>query len=125
MIIKRKHMKLLSAAIVTLSALSLTACATRASGVAPMSISANEYSGLQCEASKSKRDEASAKVNKLSRKQNNAAVLDAAGVFLLLVPAGSLFGQNVEGELAQAKGEALALQRRVDMACVSSSPAAQ
>jgi hypothetical protein len=51
--------------------------------------------------------------NALTRQQNNAATADAVGVFLLLVPAGSVFGGNVEGELAQAKGEVMALERAV------------
>ena len=103
----------------------LSGCATRASGVAPTSVSASEYSTLQCDASKAKRDEANARVNALSRKQNTAATIDAAGVFLALIPVGSLFGGNVEGELAQAKGEAIALNRRVDIACSANGPAVQ
>lgn len=110
-------MNLKTAAALALAGLSLTACATRASGVAPTSISANEYSSLQCEQARAKRDDANARVNALSKKQNTAATLDAAGVFLAFVPVGSLFGQNVEGELAQAKGEAAALARRVELAC--------
>jgi hypothetical protein len=106
-------------AALAICSVGLTACATGASGVAPVSISSNEYSTLQCQASRQQRDAANARVSELSQKQNNAALLDAAGVFFLLVPVGSVFGQNVKGELAQAKGEAIALQHRTDQACAA------
>lgn len=95
----------------------LAGCATRASGVAPMAISASDYAGLTCSDARAKLELARQKENALTRKQNNAATADAAGVFLLFLPLGSVFGGDVQGELAQAKGEALALQRHIDSAC--------
>ncbi|EGG28357.1 hypothetical protein IMCC3088_312 [Aequoribacter fuscus] len=53
----------------------------------------------------------------LVKKQNNAATGDAVGVALVLLPVGSLFGSDVEGELAQAKGEVMALQGAVSINC--------
>ena len=113
-----------SAISTTMSARSfaLTACAGRASSVAPLSISSSEYSNVNCDEARAQLETSRQKENALTRKQNNAAVADAAGVFLFLVPLGSVFGQDVAGELAQAKGESLALQRRVGSAC--SAPAA-
>lgn len=101
----------------------LSGCASRASGIAPMSISANEYSGMTCDDTRAALEVARTSEIALSRQQNNAATIDAAGVFLFLVPVGSVFGGNVEGELAQVKGEALALTRAERMHC-SGAPAA-
>jgi hypothetical protein len=58
-----------------------------------------------------------AKRNALVNSQNNAATGDAVGVFLVLLPVGSIFGADKEGELAQAKGEVLALEGAVMINC--------
>jgi len=98
---------------------STSACATRASGVAPVAVSAMDYSSLGCEQTRAQLETTRAKVDALSRRQNNAAVADAASVFLLLLPLGSVFGAGVEGELAQAKGEQIALERSIMQRCAS------
>lgn len=100
-----------------LAALSLSACASRASSIAPMAISASDYAGLSCEETIFQLNDARERERALTRRQNNAATTDAATVFLVLLPLGSVFGADVEGELAQAKGEARALQRARDMNC--------
>ena len=41
-----------------------------------------------------------AQMNALTKQQNNAATGDAASVFLFSLPLGSVFGADVEGELA-------------------------
>jgi hypothetical protein len=41
-----------------------------------------------------------AQMNALTKQQNNAATGDAASVFLFALPLGSVFGADVEGELA-------------------------
>lgn len=97
----------------------VSGCATRASGVAPVAVAATDYSAMQCTTARAEIVNVRARVNALSRKQNNAATADAVGVFLLFIPAGSLFGGNVEGELAQAKGEQLALERHITTRCGS------
>lgn len=106
----------------TLSALAAVAmivagCATRASSVAPVAVSAVDYSRMSCGDARAQLITARERVNALSRSQNNAAVADAAGVFLLFLPVGSLFGGDKSGELAQAKGEALALERHITVNC--------
>jgi len=58
-----------------------------------------------------------AKRNALVNSQNNAATGDAVGVFFFLLPVGSIFGADKEGELAQAKGEVLALEGAVMINC--------
>lgn len=116
-------MKALNVGCVMLMALSTMSCATRANSVAPISISANEYSYLNCQDARAEWHAAQEKEFALTRRQNNAATADAASVFLFLLPLGSVFGADVSGELAQAKGESLALQRRASIAC-SETPAA-
>jgi hypothetical protein len=82
-----------------------------------MAISANEYNNLGCQDARAEVQTAQAKEFALSRRQNNAALADAASVFLFLLPLGSVFGADVSGELAQAKGESFALRRRAALAC--------
>jgi hypothetical protein len=94
-------------------------CAGRASTIAPVAISANDYSSLACPEARAELQTRREQVNALSRRQNNAALADAASVFLVLLPLGSVFGADVEGELAQAKGEQLALERHISMHCVA------
>lgn len=105
------------------AAVLLGGCATRASGVAPIAISASDYANLSCEETRAQLETARQRENALTRQQNNAATADAASVFLFALPLGSVFGADVEGELAQAKGEALALQRAASINC-SRQPAA-
>lgn len=112
-------MKLQTTTAVALCAAVLTGCAGRASSVAPVAVSSVDYSGLTCPQAREQLELTRAKVNALSRRQNNAAVADTAGVVLLFLPLGSIFGGNVEGELAQAKGEALALERHITTRCSS------
>jgi len=61
-----------------------------------------------------------AQMNPLTKQQNNAATGDAASVFLFALPLGSVFGADVEGELAQAKGKVMALQGAVSINCKKS-----
>ena len=100
-----------------LVAASVSGCATRASGVAPVAVSSMDYSGLTCAQARDQLATKRAEVDALSKRQNNAALADTAGVFLLLVPVGSIFGGGVEGALAQAKGDQIALERNVSQRC--------
>jgi len=102
---------------IAMAALAVSGCASRASSVAPVSVSATDYAKYSCDAARAELGVARQKEAALSRKQNNAATADAAGVFLLLLPLGSVFGADVEGELAQAKGEVLALERHLKGSC--------
>ena len=97
--------------------LTLGACAGRASSIAPVAVSATEYAALSCEATRFELTSARERENALTRRQNTAATTDAATVFLVLLPLGSVFGADVSGELAQAKGEVNALERAVSLNC--------
>lgn len=110
-------MKLVNALVIGLAALSVTACASRANGVAPIYVSSSEYENMSCDDTRAALASAREREAALTRQQNNAATADAVGVFFVLVPAGSVFGGDVAGELAQAKGEADALERAVQNNC--------
>ena len=102
----------------------LSGCASRASGVAPLSVDASEYYSLSCQEARSELAAAVEKEQALARKQNNAATADTIGYFFLLVPAGSVFGADVEGELALAKGQKRALESAVRTKCKAEAEAA-
>ena len=97
--------------------LTVSGCAARPSSIAPLAISPSEYSHLTCDERRFELEGARESERTLRRQQNNAATADAAGVFLLLVPVGSVFGSDVEGELAQAMGEVRALERSIEIDC--------
>lgn len=107
-------MRILSFLVISVLAVS---CASRPGSVTPVAISASDYANLSCQETisllSSKRDEES----ELSRQQSRAATGDAVGVFFVLLPVGSLIGSDVEGELAQSKGEVVALERAVGLNC--------
>ncbi len=110
-------MRLKDLSLIACAAVLCAGCANRASSVPPVSISASDYSTLSCEEARAKLQIARDRETALTNQQNNAALADTAGVFLLLVPLGSVFGADVAGELAQAKGEVLALERAVPQRC--------
>ena len=100
-----------------LISLIFSACASRPSAVAPVAVSVVEYQTLTCDETKTLLAQKREEENALSRAQSNAATGDAASVFLFLLPLGSVFGADVEGELALAKGEVNALERAVPINC--------
>ncbi len=102
---------------IILAAFAIIGCESRASSIAPVAIPSANYSGLSCEETKLALEQHRAKQYALANQQNNAATGDAVGVFLLLLPVGSIFGADKEGELAQAKGEVLALTGAVSINC--------
>jgi len=94
-----------------------TACASRASSIAPVAVSAQDYAGIECADTRALLSDAREQENALTRRQNNAALGDTVGVVLLLLPIGSIFGADVQGELAEAKGNVNALERAVVINC--------
>lgn len=104
--------------------LAVSGCATRASGVVPMSISALEYASLSCEETRTALESAREREIVLTRQQNTAATLDAVGVFFIAVPASSVFGGDKAGELARAKGEVRALESALQTNCGTAQPPA-
>ena len=103
--------------ILLISLFIINGCAGRSSTVAPANVSANEYSTLSCDETKALLSQKREQEIALSKKQNQGALVDTIGVALILVPVGSVFGSDHEGELAQAKGEVNALGRAIDINC--------
>ena len=99
--------------VAVLSLLILSAFAPRASTVAPTAIPSAHYKGLSCGETKTLLEQKRAEKNALTREQNNAATGHAVGVFLVLLPVGSILGSDKEGELAEAQREVLALEGAV------------
>jgi len=95
----------------------LAGCASRADSIAPISMPSSNYKGLSCIDTKTALTTARARENELTNSQNNAAIGDTVGVLFVLLPVGSIFGADKEGQLAQAKGEVLALQGAVLINC--------
>lgn len=104
---------------VSMLALCVQGCATRASSVTPVAIAAADYANLPCAEAQRQLVATRERVATLSDRQNQAAAMDAVGVFLVLLPVSSLFGGNVTGELAQAKGEEAALARTIQGRCAA------
>ena len=102
---------------IAICAIVLAGCASGASSIAPIAVPSSNYAGLNCDETKTMLSQKQAAQNALTKSQNNAAIGDAVGVFLVLLPVGSIFGADVEGELAQAKGEVMALQGAVSINC--------
>ena len=100
-----------------MAVLALAGCASRASSIAPIAVPSANYAGLTCEETKQMLVVKQELQNSLTKSQNNAATGDAVGVFLVLLPVGSIFGADKEGELAQAKGEVIALNGAVSINC--------
>ena len=76
-----------------------------------------QYAALDCAAAREALASRQAAEAELARRQDSAAQRDTAGVALVGLPVGSLFRGDVSDQLAQAKGEVLALQQRVAQAC--------
>ena len=102
---------------IAICAIVLAGCASRASSISPIAVPSSNYAGLSCDETKTMLSQKQASQNALTKSQNNAATGDAIGVFFVLLPVGSIFGADVEGELAQAKGEVMALQGAVSINC--------
>jgi hypothetical protein len=98
--------------LTALAVSTLTACAPGPSAVAPTPMG-NAFAAVPCQQAQNMLIEERQRVATLSRKQSNAAIGDAIGVFLILVPVSSLTGSDVEGELAASKGKVLALENRM------------
>ena len=104
--------------VVVLSGLlALSGCASRSSAIAPIAVPSANYNGMSCDETKTMLAQKQSGLNALMKSQNNTATADIIFVTLILLPLGSIFGGDNEGELAQAKGEVMALQGAVNINC--------
>ena len=106
-----------SRVVFILATLVIAGCASGADSVAPIALPSSNYKGLSCDETKTALMTARARQAALTETQNNAQTGDILGVFFVLLPLGSVFGDDVEGELGLAKGEMLALQGAVQINC--------
>ena len=116
-------MKLRSVVGTAFAVTSLAGCAGGAGSVAPIAISSAQYSGLTCQEVQTQLQNARNMEAALTERQNRAQMMDAAGMLLTLLPVASILGENVAGELAQVKGERMALERAEPEHCVDRAAA--
>lgn len=95
-----------------ITAATLSACAQSPSAITPTSMG-SAYSGVSCHKAATMRAEQSQRLASLSQAQSQAAAADAIGVFLFLVPMGSVTGGDKAGEIADAKGRIASLDARL------------
>lgn len=93
----------------------MAACAQPPSAIAPTSMG-GMYNNISCRDATVMLAQERQTLAALEQRQQNAAITDAATVFLVLVPVSSLTGQNVAGDLAVSKGKVQALEARL-MSC--------
>lgn len=102
--------KAVLAAVSGCIAIGVAACAKSPSSIAALPISSAEYSHMNCSTLAFQHIAANERLKAASDRQNSAQALDAVGVFLVLIPPSALVG-DAEGEVAQYKGEKLAIER--------------
>ena len=95
----------------------VSGCASRASAIPPVAVTSTDYQRLSCDKARALLSEKREIEIALTKKQNNAAVVDAVAVYLVLLPLGSVLGADREGDLAIAKGEVNALERKISVDC--------
>ncbi len=82
----------------------LTACATRPESISASYISHEKYMGQDCAHLAQSQADARNELAKVSAMQDSKANMDAATVFLALIPASKLSGDHA-GDVAKWKGE--------------------
>lgn len=87
----------------------LSGCANRPDSIHAEYISYERYAGLSCQELESRLADTRSRLEVASQQQNNAANVDAVGVFLVLVPVSKLTGDH-EAEVARLKGDVEAIE---------------
>ena len=90
-------------------ALSVVGCATRPESISASFVSHEKYMGQTCPQLTDSMADARTKLTGYSKQQDNKANLDAATVFLVLIPASKLAGDHA-GDVAKYKGEVEAIE---------------
>lgn len=96
--------------VLPLLAVSAAACAKRPDAIVPVDIPMAAYTGQSCPQLSQELLTERGKLASLSKSQSQAATGDAVGVFLVGVPASSVFGGDKEGEIAVSKGKVVAIE---------------
>jgi hypothetical protein len=84
-------------------------CATRPESISASFVSHEKYMGQPCTELTDSMANARAKLTEYSKLQDNKANIDAATVFLVLIPASKLSGDHA-GDVAKYKGEVEAIE---------------
>ncbi len=96
----------------------LASCAKRPDAIVPVDIPMGAYTNLSCKELDQELLKEQLKLAAVSKEQNQAATGDAVGVFLIGVPASSVFGGDKEGDVAVAKGKVQAIENaRMSKGC--------
>lgn len=90
----------------------LSACAQAPGAIQPTSMG-NAFAEMSCQDAATMLNAENANLVALTEQQNNARAGDAIGVFLVLIPVGSLTGGDVAGDIAATKGKIQALEARL------------
>lgn len=91
----------------------LGACATPPNSIKPTNVSVSKYAGWSCARLDAEAIRVNSELAPILAKQQNASSNDAAGVFLIGVPLGSIGEKDTkarETTIAHQKGELQALQ---------------
>jgi hypothetical protein len=87
----------------------LAGCATRPESIRASHVSFEKFTHLDCSQLATKMGDTRAELDKYSKLQDSKANMDAATVFLVLIPASKLSGDH-EGDVARLKGEVEAIE---------------
>lgn len=95
--------------IASLAVLISSGCATRPESISASFVSHEKYMGQDCKQLALQMSEARSQLAKFSSLQDSKANVDAATVFLVLIPASKLSGDHA-GDVAKFKGEVEAVE---------------
>jgi hypothetical protein len=95
--------------IASLAVLISSGCATRPESISASFVSHEKYMGQDCTQLALQMSEARSQLTKFSSLQDSKANVDAATVFLVLIPASKLSGDHA-GDVAKFKGEVEAVE---------------
>jgi hypothetical protein len=90
-------------------AIAVVGCATRPESISASFVSHEKYMGQTCPQLTDSMADARAKLAEFSKLQDTKANVDAATVFLVLIPASKLSGDHA-GDVAKYKGEVEAIE---------------
>ena len=86
-------------------------CASYPDSITPISVASSEYEDMTCSEMTDELLEVQYHTDLFGERQRLTANGDVLGVFLFLIPVGSLVGEDEEGQYAIWKGEQIALTR--------------
>ena len=89
--------------------LAVSGCATRPESIPASFVSFEKYTANDCMQLATNMSDARAELQKFSSMQDTKANVDAASVFLVLIPASKLTGDHA-GDVAKYKGEVEAIE---------------